>query len=125
MEHREQDADEHDDRNRDRDIDHQLLDERHGSERGIDTATEDQRLQDLRDEVDDDNREDRREVDTAESREDASERREDRVDDHSKPADDGMPGTEPDPGHRDARDDEQGQRPLDEPDDVVEEQLAH
>ena len=78
MEHREQDADEHQDRDRDRDVHHHLLDEQSDGLARVDAATEDQCLQDLRDDVDDHEREDRREVDAAEGGKDAAKGREDR-----------------------------------------------
>ena len=125
MEHREQDADEDHDSDRDRDVDDQLFDEGHDGERGVEAATEDQCLQDLRDEVDDDDRQDRREVDAAEARQDAAEGRKDGVDDDAQPADDRVPWAEPDPRHGDARKDEHRQHGFDETDDVEEEQLGH
>jgi len=66
VEHCEQHADEDKIRDRNGDIDHQLLDEAEDRGSGIRGDATDQQLQDLRDELNDHDREDRREVDAAE-----------------------------------------------------------
>ena len=54
MEHPQEDADENQNSDRDRDVNHQLFDEGEDLPAGVDAVAEDEVLQDLRDEIDDD-----------------------------------------------------------------------